>query len=588
MRPTRTVGATLAAAVLVAACSGELPTTPEPRAGLPVSTQSEQGVNRFLQEAQPGATTEEIVEGFLRANVGFDGEDDVARTYLSSALASSWVPTAGVLVYEGAPVVRSTDADRVTVEVQTIGRIDADGRLTELAARETTETFQLSQVGGEWRISAFPEGFGLWLEERELEQAFEPTSLSYLNAQRGYFVPELRWLAAGEGLPTALTRAQLAPLPEHLEGAVTTAATDGLRLATPSVPVDQSRLATVNLQGSTVAQDDDGAADLQSQLAHSLLALPTVSGVEVQLAGQPLALEGNEGPITTSTELPYAEYDREADSALLRVGDQLIPVDPTQFRLSDLPDEDLGDVELPQIGLGWTGVAISSDLTDIAAVSNGGGAFRRWRDGETHTNEGIGDRLTEPSVDVQGAFWLAGVHRSSETPRIWVVDREELDAVARPVEADWLRDDERVHMLSVSPDGSRMLLILSEGDDDQHRVVLAGIVRDGSGEPVGLAPPTEVAPSLVDVTVARWSSVSDVALVGQRAADPLPRVFSLRLGGWLEPWDELLGLVDVVAVPRSLGARLIARTDDGRIFYPEGQRRWFEARNGDALVVPGG
>ena len=595
IRLRRTTAAAAGALLVVTGCSGELPTTQTPRAGLPVSVRAEQDVDRFLVPAREDAEVDEIVEGFLRANVGFDGENvgtggenDVARTFLTSDLASRWVPTASVLVFEGSPQVQATAADEATVEVEVVGRIDAEGRLTEQAARTRTETFRLSQVGGEWRISEFPEGFGLWLSRTELERAFQPSTVFYLNPQRGYFVPEVRWLADGVGLPTALARAQLAPLPEHLEGAVRTAVTDGLRLASPSVPVDDARVATVNLRGATIAQEESVAEDLQSQLAHSLLTLPAVSGVQVEIAGQPLPLPDAEGPVTATTELPYSELQRDVDRALLRVGEELILVDPTQFRLSNLAAEESEGLDLPEVGLSWTGLAVSDDLGDVAAVNLDGSALRRWRGGETHTNEGIGDGLTAPAVDAQGAFWLAGVHRSSETPRVWVVDSEELDSVARPVEADWLRDDDRVHSLSVSPDGSRMLGVLGETEDTDHRVLLTGIIRDASGEPLGLTSPTDVAPSLVDVTVARWASMGEIVLVGQRPGDAQPRAFSLRLGEWLQPLGELPGLVDVLPLPRSLGARVIARTEDGGIFYPEGQRGWFPARNGDALVVPGG
>ncbi|WP_151524327.1 LpqB family beta-propeller domain-containing protein [Serinicoccus kebangsaanensis] len=590
--PRRTLIIAVAVALGLAGCSGELPTTPDPRPGLPVSQQSDREVDRFVAAAEEGDTELEIVQGFLRAAEGFASDTDVSRTYLTSELASAWVPTSTVSIYEGETTLTRTGPGEVTVEVQTVGRLDADGRLTEQSPRTSTHTFELTEVGGEHRISAFPDDASLWLSQLAFERAFRPTTLSYLNTQQDVFVPELRWLADSEGLPTSVTRAQLAPLPPHLEGAVRTAAGEGMRLATPAVPVDPSSLvATVNLQGATLA--GDGAADeLQSQLAHSLLGLSSVAGVQVQVAGQPLRLEGADGPITGATQLPFSDLEREVGQVLLRVGEQLTVVDPSQYALRDVPESALGDVDLPAVGLEWTGVSATGDLDDLAAVSGDGGSFRRWRGEQVHTNEGIGDRLTAPAVDTNGAFWLGGVHRSSQTPRIWVVDADDLDAVARPVETDWLADQERVHGLSISPDGSRAAVVLgtveSASGEVSHRLVLSGIVRDGQGRPSGLTEPLQLVPHLDEVTSARWRSAGELLLVGQRPEDPAPQPFLLPLGGWLESLGELPGVVDVVPVPRATGAEAIARTEDGGIFVPEGQEGWQPVRNGDQVVVPGG
>lgn len=586
------LAALAAVTLVVTACSGQLPTTPEPRAGLPVSQQSEREVERLLPPAPQDAGPVEIVEGFLRANEGFASDDDVSRTYLTSELANSWVPTAAVMVYGGDATVSLTDDDEVSVQLEVIGRLDADGRLTEQVPQTSTQTFGLTEVDGATRISTFPDDAGLWLSDTAFERAFRPTVLSYLNAQRDVFVPELRWLADSEGLPTAITRAQLAPLPPHLEGALTTAATEEVRLATPAVPVDPSTLvATVNLQGATLAQDDSRADDLSSQLAHSLLGLSSVAGVDVQVAGQSLPLEGVEGPITGATELPYTEVEREVAQVLLRVGEQLTVADPSQYALRDL--EPAEDVELPGVELRWTGLAVTEDLEDLAAVSVDGAAFRRWRGEQVHTNEGIGDDLTPPGVDPQGAFWLGGVHRSSRTPRVWVVDETRLDAVARPVEADWLEAEDRIERVAISPDGSRVVMVVGPtvGQDAQepppHRLLLSGIVRDASGRPRELTAPLPLVPHLREVVAAHWSAAGELVIVGQRQDDTEPQPFRLELGGWLQHLGSLPGLVDAVPVPRATGVQVIARTEDGGVYVPEGQSGWQPVRNGDQVVVPG-
>lgn len=593
-RPSRGTRARLAAALIatvlaLTACSAALPTTSSPRTGLPVSVQAQQDIERFLAPPQPGASTAEIVRGFLRANVGFADSTDVARAYLTDDLASRWVPTQDVLVYEGTPEVAPGAADQVIADVQVAGRIDAGGRLTEEPSGTTlSQPFELRQVEGEWRISAFPEGFGLWLSRSDLENSFGPTFIHHLNPHAPYFVPELLWLARGEGRPTSVVRSQLAPPPDHLEGAVRTGATEEIRLAVPSVPVDTTtNVATVNLRGSGLADGSPAAVDLQSQLSQSLLGLTGVTGVDVQVSGQSLSLVGQEGPITATTPLPYTSVSREADLALLRVGERFTPVDPTIYDLRDLPSDAVGDLELPRLGMSWTGVSATEDLQDFAAVSTDRTSLWRWQDGRTHTNEGIGDELTAPAVDPQGAFWVGGINRSTGGPRLWVVERDKLISVARPIDVEWLGPQDRVRSVSISPDGSRAVLVLGEESGERGRVVMAGILRDGDGQATGMSQPLGVAPGMVEVTTAHWASASEILMVGRRAEDQRARAFSLHIGEWLQPLGIQDGTADVIAVPTGSGSVPIIRTVDGRFHTPEGQSGWYEARNGDELVIPG-
>lgn len=589
----RALAAALAATAGLAACSGQLPTQPAPERGLPVSVQTRPDVERFLSQPQPGASRTEVVRGFLQANVGFADEGEVTRSYLTHQLAREWVPTQDILVYDGTPEVVEEPGGAVRVDVQVVGRIDAQGRLVEqTGGRGAAQSFSLQKVDQEWRISGFPEGFGLWLSRTDLEQSFRPTTLYYLNPQSRSFVPEVRWLAQGEGRATALVRAQLAPLPTHLEGAVRSPGAEGVQLASTSVPVDPATgHAVVSLSGPGLAADETLTTALQAQLAHALLGLSGVTRVQVQLAGQALSLpdqEGEEG-ITTLTELPYTDVERRVDMLLLRTGERFTPVDPSYSSLRNLPADRGGDLDLPRLDEGWMGVAATADLRDLAAVSTDRTSLWRWTQGEEHTNPGIGDELTPPAVDPLDGFWVGGLSRSTGAPRVWVSDRA-TPSTARPLDTPWLHERDRLQSLSVSPDGSRALLIVGETGAERRRLLLCGVERDGSGAVVGLTPGVALAPTLDDVLSARWATSGDVYLVGRRADDPRMRAFSLRVGEWLTPMGsgDALSPVDVLAIPRGTGAEPIARTADGRFHVTEGSQGWAPARNGDEIVVPGG
>lgn len=584
------------AALLLSSCAAQLPTSPLPQAGLPVDVQGQAEIERLLNPPQPDASSADIIRGFLRANVGFADEGDVARLFLVDDLASAWTPTTNVLVYDGTPSVTVDETGRrALVSVEAVGRVDAQGRLTEQPPTTITQSFALNRIRGQWRISDFPDDFGVWLTRPDLEAAFRPTSLYYLSSHGQHFVPEVRWLARGEGRPTAITRAVLGPVPDYLSGAVRTGGGENVRLAAPSVTVDpETRLATVPLEGPGLVNGGENAVALVSQISQALLELGGISSVDVQVGGQTLGSGADPGPISSSSPLPYSDALRDVDLALLRIGEQFFPVNPTPYNLPNLSDEVAGNLQLPRLGLSWGRVAVTEDLQDFAAVSNARTSLWRWQagdsGGESSTNAGIGDELTPPAVDPEGAFLIAGIHRSSGGPRVWSLDREDVQALAEPLEIPWLRDRDRVRSMSISPDGTRVAMILGDASRDRQRLVIAGIRRDQDGEASGLISPVTVAGSLVHVTSARWASPRELYIVGQRQEDVAPRGFSLPLGQFLRPLPTGDGIdfVEVVPVPRIEGPRPVVRGADGRFYQAEGNQGWSHARNGDELVVPGG
>lgn len=572
--------------LVLGGCASVLPTDPVPRAGLSVDVQPNPDVQRFLQPPQPGASPTEIVEGFIRANVGFADDDDVARTFLTPSLASEWVPTRSVLVLEGTQTYQG-EGDQVTVQTQVAGHIDGSGVLTERSG-EMTRSFSLARVGGQWRIDGFPEDFGLWLTMPDLERAFRDTRIYYLDPHLDHFVPELRWLARGEGLTTAVARAQLAPVPPHLEGAVRTGASPDVRLAVGAVPVDPvTQVATVNLQGQGLGDDRERILDLRAQLGHALLDVSGVTAVELRLGSRNLLLDG-EGAVNAGSDLGYTDVQLDTQRALLRVGEVFALIDPTFYNLRNLPASAASAVDLPRLGLEWTGVAATADLQELAAVSTDRTRLWRWRGGREHVNEGIGDSLTDPSYDPSGDLWVAGAARGRTAPRVWVVEDEELTSVARPVDAPWLGRGQSVQAFRVAPDGTRALLVVAEGDGQaRQRLLVAGIVRNSEGRPVALAEPKAAAPTLVSVGSARWASTSEIVVTGRRVQDLRPLPFRVPLGGWIDDLGEQPGLVDVVPVPTGQGFAPVVRTEDGRFHTREGASGWFGARNGDELVIPG-
>ena len=74
---------------------------------------------------------------------------------------------------------------------------------------------------------------------------------------------------------------------------------------------------------------------------------------------------------------------------------------------------------------------------------------------------------------------------------------------------------------------------------------------------------------------------------GLREQDQRLVAFEVPLGGWLEELGEQSGLVDVQAVPTGQTSTPVVKTDDGRFHTREGSTGWYDARNGDELIIPG-
>ena len=97
--------------------------------------QSQQSAMAYNPQApRPGASAQEVVEGFLAAGVGAQDDYSVARQYLTPQLATTWKPDARVLIHSGEPttVPRLNEGEfRTTIEVGAV--LDSEGVQIHLA-----------------------------------------------------------------------------------------------------------------------------------------------------------------------------------------------------------------------------------------------------------------------------------------------------------------------------------------------------------------------------------------------------------------------------------------------------------------------
>ena len=562
--------------------------------GLPTSSPVQQGLDigspllppvRFQFEAPPrGATPEQIVRGFLAASWSSDDDFRAARAYLTPSASHAWKPRSSVTVYPDSSSVQATTAPG-SVELRTVAdaTLDSDGRYTSLpAGASRRSTLTLAQVSGEWRISNIPADFGLWLSRFYFERAYRRLFVNYVDPSLSTLVTDPRWFPVGAGLATTLARAQLKQPPAYLRGAVRSGFPAGTQLAVDSVPVAAGR-AEIDLTPAVLDVSADERRAAWAQALATMRQVPDVTGVALRASGTILDVVTS-GPAGTLPQSPgdvgVADSTRMADWALLRTGTRLRAVDASDVAGRSPENAKTPKVKLPEIAAGWSWLAASGDLTDLAAVGGDRRDLHRWLDGQDRAVAGVGTRLTPPAYDLGGDLWVGGVDAQG-AGRIWTVDASEgLEASATPVAAPWLAG-RSVEAVRPAPDGQRALVVTRGPAGVQ--IGVSGIVRDGAGTAQSLADPWIIGGDVQEVTSAAWASNGVVAVIGRRAGSvPLPLL--VAVGGQT---NSLAALPDPRRILTTRGERgLVVVSGNGQVYGRVGGG-WQEVGEIDDVVVPG-
>ncbi len=588
--PRRPLLATLAAVVTMtlAACGG-LPTDSDIDRGLPVRGDPVQGVQVLPDGPVDNAGPEEIVRGFLRANVGFQDDHEVARSFLTPGLAEEWQPTSRVLVHSGQSGFELTNPDdsSLTVTVNAEAALDEDGYFQQLApGTNRTGTFGIQEIDGQWRVSSFPDDFGLWLSAPDFDRLYRSTTVNYVSPANRVIIPDVRWFPRGSGLGTTLARAQLQDVPDYLRGAVMTGVPPGARLSVGAVPVE-SGVAVVDLTGSELNESSpESRRALWAQFVRTLSQVPGVQQITLQTGGRTLEVPGVPDSLADAEEVGYTEAATSVDYGLLRTGTELNRINPYQYDLAAYEPPDGSELpELPAIPVEWTNLAASQDAAQLAAISRDRAAMARWRDGEMHQVPPFGDNLTRPSFDSLGGLWVAG--ESASGSQVWVIDTAVpvSQSVARSMEAPWL-GDRQVMTFRVAADNQRALIVTRDARTDQYQVGVTGIVRGDNGQARSLTPPLPIGPELVSVQDVTWLDQTTVAVLAQGADNEQTTPYIIPLGGTAEQLSPLDGAETIVGVPGAGDEQILVLTEQGRISTRDGSG-WLNVRVGSDLVLPG-
>ena len=577
----------VALALVVAGCGGLSRSGPVEE-GLEVGSGNPPDVRVSPPGPITGAGQESIVRGFLRAGGASDGLYDSAKAFLTTGAGEKWNPDRTlVLLAVGEPSATLLDTATVKVTGKAAGVVDAEGRFTAAApGSAVSATFRLSTVGGEWRISELPEGFGRWIVSTDISRLVQPYAVHYVSTSRRALVQDVRWFPADK-LATRLARAQLSGVPAYLRGAATSAVPEGARLLGDAVSINEG-VATVNLISARLGPGEATRQSLWAQYVSTLTQDPAVTRVVLAVNGTPVPLAGLEESAATLDDVGFATPPGVTLAApVIRRGNDVVGFDPASTEQD--PRQPATPVQYPPVDASFRHLALSADGTELATADPEENGVSRWRGANRYEVPLEAGDVGAPSYDRRGWLWFgAESDKGPPGPRLWVVDgrsnpADRAAAAAKAVEAPWL-DGRRVLESRVAPDGDRVAVLSVKADGTGPRVDLSGIVRGGGGVPQRLATPLRLGAPLTRAVSLAWLDDRSLATLGVVEGRTLQPVV-LTVGGEVR---RLTAVRDAVAVTSTGGERdLWLTTSAGRLLAREGSQ-WVDNGPANDLAVPAG
>ncbi|GAA1668770.1 LpqB family beta-propeller domain-containing protein [Microbacterium lacus] len=538
-------------ALVLSACAG-LPMSGPVNPGL--SAGEDAGSPEFLfrpDEPQPGASPEQIVEGFIRAGSGPGpaANWEVARMFLAPSIRETWNPEASVTIdlpddRESIP----TSEGAVEVAIASVGSVDGTGAY-QPDAGITQLSFRLAQQDdGEWRITEAPDG--VVIDRDVFTNVFHRYSLSYFDPTYRFLVPDVRWFPTTNAA-TRITRALVNGSPSSwLADAVEDAFPESVTLARPSVPLE-SGVAQVSLTPEALAVEATTLDRMQAQLEASL-ASAGVSAVQMSVASTPLSAEATTTQSTRVTGPPLVQTD--AGFGFL-AGDELTPI-PGLSDAMELVDP--------------LAIQVSADR-DVAAVRLVGGEVARVPAESPVAVVDSRSGLINPGVDPFGFIWSVPRDQPSALTAFSVSGQQSIVADAWPAASE-------VVAMAISRDGTRIAAVLITGG--RSEVWVAGIVRGTEAVPVRLGEAVPLGPLTGSGTALAWLDDTSVGVLSSESGGPL---FTEQLvGGPATTIGAPQGAASVAGATSISTVRL--RTDDGALYVKRGAN-WQRTENGITILA---
>ncbi|GAB3804557.1 MtrAB system accessory lipoprotein LpqB [Humibacter antri] len=461
----------MAVLALIAGCA-QIPRTSAVKEVGPISVQNDGlGQVDFLPSGpQPGATQDEILKGFIQAQVSPQNDYQVARDFLATNFRSRWNADASVTVDTGSDRdYEPAGGNQIMLTLTPVAFVDSDG--TYSRAESSTgiqQQYTFVKSDGQWRISKAPNG--VIIDSSRFPSVFAPHALYFFSPDLTYLVPDERWFPnSPASLQTRVVKELVQGPASWLSGAYVSAFPQGSQLTSDSVTVNGGE-ADVDLNSTAGAVDAITLARMQLQLSQSLSSVAGINDVRI-------SIEGVQRPASNVlSPQPIQNPAVDSNALVLRGG---------KFGLLS----GAGVTEIPDVSpkveqLAPRAATLSADhRTAVVLGANAGWVVRADANDPIELDARPG--LVAPTLDPDGYAWSA----TTGSPSEFVV----LGASGAPVTltATW-PDARSLVAIAMSRDGTR-LAALVRIDSGTH-IMVAGVVRTSSGRPESVSTPIDLGP----------------------------------------------------------------------------------------------
>lgn len=530
-------------AVLAAGCSG-VPTSSKPQVIGPVQGAPAEPA-RPTNTPQPGAAPRALVQEFLRANVT-EPIDRAAHEFLTPDEQRNWSDRtvtilAGSVENADVSVENSNDpphAVGIGVSGTQIGSLAADGTYSPAPAatggsgQPWSYQYGLDPVNGQYRISDAPPS-GLVVYSDEFAQMYRPMRLYFYDQTEQHLVPDVRYTAleSPQDVATWQLRRLIAGPSNELADAVHSELPIPPADANPSVTISADGSMRIELPGSS-RLDGDTKKRVAAQLIMTFANSQPQLALTITDGGAPIDIPGFSPQITKA-----ALQSDPVTSGLFDTNDP-IPV----FYLDGkhrLVTGDNGQAVAGPLGVSGryalNSVAVASVKPEddfYVAATIGTGSNQTFWMGRTQT--GL-FRTSVPRGPLTRPSWAAGL------PEAWVANGAALyrvswgntslpPTVSKVPTA--LQSGDRITALRLSPEGSRIAMIV-QGPAGFAQLVVGAVVRSGAGnDSVRIDSPLPIMPSAYHLSDVAWSDDMTLWVVGTN--DPQQRshgIWSVTVDG---------------------------------------------------------
>lgn len=527
-------------------------------AGIPVSGPVNQGSavidgdNADIQFLPSGpsqdATQEQILRGFIEAASSPASDFAIARQFLTPDFAPQWDATAVVQVDSGLRTIQEVDAGLSSLSFTLSATVDALGRYSDVTPERTVNyIYSFTQIDGQWRISAAPNG--VILDRFTFDLVYAQYPLYFFDSSYTVLVPDVRFFPTGSLASTRIMKALLAGPSEWLaaNGAVQTAYPPGTALVADSVPVTRG-VASVDLNENALAADTTGIRRMKLQATASLQTVENITSVQ-------LLIQGAEQEVGTADSV-------ESLMPFPVDGRALVLTPDTFGYLTGAVIEPVTYLSSFIVSTQPSAVTVGPSAR-IAAMQTPEGVYLVRAPGGSSLIDSRAN-LIAPAIDNFGFIWSVPSNAPDQLLAIAT------DGSQTPIAGSW-SGIEQIISFEISHDGARLVALVETAEGNQ--LIARSIARDARNIPSVVGPSTVLGNIQGEAIDVAWVDSSQVATL-EVASTGVAHVTVYTLGGPSVKLADLSG-VDVISLS---GANTVSQirvlSTSGQIYTLRGGSQW--------------